>query len=83
MKFAKELEVKALAKWRDHYIRYKQLKKALKPVEVARAAAATATSQSDPGVLEDARKKLEAAVFESSKKFMFLLQEVSSRVGHC
>ena len=29
MKFAKELETRALAKWRDHYVRYKVLKKIL------------------------------------------------------
>lgn len=42
MKFAKELEAKALSKWRSQYIRYKALKKILKAVEVARAAAAAA-----------------------------------------
>jgi SulP family sulfate permease len=44
MKFAKEIESKALPKWRQYYIQYKLLKKVLKPIELARQALAVAGS---------------------------------------
>lgn len=74
MKFAKELEIKALPKWRSQYIRYKALKKVLKAVEAARQEAANA----DAAHQADARNHLQEAILETSKRFITVLQEVSA-----